>query len=90
MKYTRLPCTQYNLKIGHVEPGTPVAFEHTFNNDSSSGDIFLRMNVCSDYSPRSPKHQCKTPVCNLRTGKLSYLEYDRRCRLVDCSVALAE
>jgi hypothetical protein len=48
------------------------------------------MNVCSDYSPRSPKHRCKTPVCNLRTGKLSYLEYDRRCRLVDCSVALAE
>ena len=82
--------SHYKFKIGNVESGHPVAFEKSFHQDNSSGDIFLRLLICSGYIPRSVQDECKVGVVNLRTGKLSYIDRERHCRLVPCKIVINE
>jgi len=90
MKIRHQAPSEYKRCIGMISPGVPIKFASAFHQDMLQTDIFIRLEVCSIYRPSQGSSCAKTPVANLRTGKLSYLDPAKTCRIEDCSVEVIE
>ena len=70
---------QRAVAVGNVSAGGCVRFLHPFHQDYSRADRYIVNDIISSYRPHSSKHEGKTGVTNLTTGKLSYVEPTREC-----------
>jgi len=73
--------------LGHVGTGSSVCFRRPFNGEAE-GEVFIVTKVCSSYWPERVDACDKTPVTNLRTGKLSYVDSQRDVMMMHAQVTL--
>jgi len=90
MQVTRQRPSIFNHRLASIDAGVPIRFEAQFHQDMRLDDLFVVLDICSTYRPRGNDYDCKMGIANLRTGKLSYLDRGKRCRIVDCSVVVTE
>jgi hypothetical protein len=76
--------------LRNYHAGTPIRFRLAFHQDNDRGDLFMVNAVTSCYRPDRGQYEGKIAVTHLKTGKLSYVDPERDCTLVEAYVKLEE
>ena len=57
-----------------------------FHQDCKPDDLYIVLNVCDTYMPKTCSLEYTKGLCNIRSGKLSYVADDRYVTVIDAVV----
>ena len=83
MKIAKRRCKMRGRELRSVSSGTPVVFCKQFHQEHCIADVFMVVDDNGYLSEGHNRIYNKTPVVNMKTGKMSVVCHKRECMMVE-------